>query len=128
MSRLIFDKNDRCPLVYVDDHEWTTSRFKDEFLLCLTKNGYYQQAKNTIYNIPLTEQNPKSINESGPFIINFRDLSCRVQTEFLEYCKVYGSGNVQLLLKEVVIRLFENLDYNYAHMSVMKKLRVQVMN
>jgi len=128
MSRLIFDKKDRHALVYVDDHEWTTGRLKDEFFLCLAKNAsYYLQARDTMYRIPLTEQNPISENEAVPFVINFNDLSSRVHGEFLEYCKLFPSGNVTLLLKEVVIKLFENLDYNYAHMSVMKKLRVKVV-
>lgn len=126
MSRLIFDRKDLTPLAYADDHEWTTDRLKDEFFLSLTKNGYYLQAKNLIYRIPLTEQNPKSEKEVVTFIINFKDLSSRVQNEFLEYSKLYPCGNIILLLKEIVIRLFENLDYNYTHMSVMKKLRVKL--
>lgn len=129
MSRLIFDKKDCRALAYVDDHEWTTCRVKDEFFLCLAKNArYYLEAKDLMYRIPLTEQNPATESEGLPFVINFNDLSSRVQNEFLKYCELFPSGNITLLLKEVVIKLFENLDYNYAHMSVMKKLRVKVVN
>jgi len=129
MSRMISDRADPSPLLYVDESKWTASRFKDEFFICLTKIGnkkYYEQAKGLIYRIPLTEQNPKSEKEAVLFIINFNDLSSRVQNEFLEYCELYPIGNVTLLLKEIVIRLFENLDFNYAHMSVMRKLRVKM--
>lgn len=81
-----------------------------------------------MYRIPLTEQNPKSEKEAVCFTLKFNDLSSRVQGEFLKYCRLYPSGYVTLLLKEIVMRLFENLDYNYAHMSVIKKLRVKVVD
>ena len=149
MSRLIFDKKDANALVYLnDDDEWTTARFEDEFLLDLTRvmceikilgndgvtsnvvhyKKYYRQAVTKIYRIPLTNQYPKSEKEALAFVINFSDLSCRVRKEFVQYCKEVPSGIVKLLLKRVVIRLFENLDYNYAHISVMKKLRVKVVS
>jgi len=151
MSRLIFDKKENHGLDYVYDsnNEWTTGRLKDEFFIDLTKargeikticcdhgvtgnvihyKKYYRQAISKLYIIPLTANNPKSEEEALAFVINFNDLSARVQKEFLEYCKQVPRGNVTLLLKEVVIRLFENLDYNYAHMSIMKKLRVKVID
>jgi hypothetical protein len=130
MSRLIFDKKDRDPLLYVDDHEWTTDRVKDEFFLCLVrapKKKYYEQAKSLMYRIPFIAQFPKSEEEAVPFVINFSDLSSRVQSEFKEYCTLYNKKQVGLFLKEIVIQLFENLDYEYTHMSVMKKLRVLVI-
>lgn len=129
MSRLVFDKKDFGPLMYVDENEWTTGRFKDEAFLSLVKTPdrkYYEQAKALMYRIPLTKQNPKSEDEAIPFVIDFNDLSSRVQGEFLEYCRLYSDTKVRILLKEIVIRLFENLDWNYAHMSVMKKLRVKI--
>jgi hypothetical protein len=108
---------------------WTTSRLEDEFFLCLTKvedKKYYQQAKELMYRIPLTEQHPKTEEEALPFKIKFSDLPRRVQEEFTDYCKLYDKRDVTLLLKRIVIRLFENLNYDYAHSSVMKKLRVSL--
>jgi len=125
MSRLIFDKKNTRP----DEEEWTTGRVKDEFFLCLVKapNGkYYEQAKSIMYKIPLTAQFPTCEDEAEPFIINFSDLSSKVQSEFKEYCNLNNKKRVGLFLKEIVIRLFENLDYEYAHMSVMKKLHILV--
>ena len=93
MSRLVFDKRDRGPLMYVDESEWTTGRLKDEFSLSLEKapnRKYYEQAKALMFRIPLTEQNPKTEDEEVPFVIDFKDLSSRVQCEFLEYCKLYS--------------------------------------
>jgi hypothetical protein len=130
-----------------DKEFWTNAKFQDEFFLELTKprrelkiidgNGvtnisvhfkkYYYQTFLKMYRIPLTEQHPKSKEERIPFVIEFKDLSPIVQAEFKEYCKLYNKRQIALFLKEVVIRLFENLDYEYAHMSVMKKLRVMVI-
>ena len=124
----------------------TTSYFQDRFFLDLTKatheikiicdNGltgrkiryrkYYRQAISKMYRIPLTEQHPKSKEEAVIFKIHFFDLTTRVQEEFLDYCRLYDKKYVTIFLKQVVIRLFENLDFDYAHMSVMKKLRVRM--
>jgi len=124
-------------IVAEDKEEWSNGYFKDQFFLCLiktksdTNNGvflsdrkYYKQAIDLMYRIPLTEQYPKSKEEAVPFVINLSDLSPRVKTELKHYCKLYNKRQVTLLLKEVVMRLFENIDYEYAHLSVMRKLRV----
>jgi len=134
-------------VVNEEEEYWSTGYFKDQFFLDLTKpkreikiidgtgvtnksihfKKYYYQAFLKMYRIPLTKQHPKSEEEAVSFIINFKDLSPKVQSEFIEYCKLYDKKHFTLLLKEVVIRLFENFDYDYAHMSVMKKLRVSVI-
>lgn len=80
-----------------------------------------------MYRIPLTEQYPKTEEEAVPFIINFPDLSSRVQSEIIALSKSYSKKELSLLLKEVVIKLFENLDYEYAHMSIMRKLRIKLI-
>jgi hypothetical protein len=116
--------------MYVDESEWTTDRLKNEFFLCLAKapdNKYYEDAKALMYKIPLTPQYPHSELEAIPLIINFADLSSRVQSEFKQYCIINNKKKVGLFLKEIAIRLFENLDYGYAHMSVMRKLRIKVV-
>jgi hypothetical protein len=123
MTKLIFD---------IDNHDdvWTNSRLQDEFFLCIAKapdKKYYEQAKRLLFRIPLTEQYPESNDEAVPFIINWQDLSPRVQKEFFDYCDLYNKRQITLLLKEIVIRLFENLDFEYAHSSVMKKLRVKMV-
>jgi hypothetical protein len=136
------------PLTQTQQKEyWTTSYFQDRFFLDLTKatneikiirgNGlteivihyrkYYRQAISKMYRIPLSEQHPTSKDEAVIFKILFSDLSARVQEEFLDYCKLYDKKRVTIFLKQIVIRLFENLDFDYAHSSVMKKLRVSVI-
>jgi len=123
MSHQIYDRESP-----KEDDVWTTSRFKNEFFVELIKIGkYYEQAKQLIFKIPLTEQNPKSEIEALEFVININDLSPKVQKEFQEYCKVNDKLHVKILLKDVVIMIFENLDYEYAHQRVMKRLRVKMI-
>jgi hypothetical protein len=140
MTQLIFDKKPDD-----DQDQWTTARLAEESFLDLVRvtceikktdeNGvqhilhykkYYNQARDLMFRIPITEQYPKTEEEVVPFVIDWSDLSPRVQAEFSEYSKVYSKQQIRLFLKQVVIRLFENLDYSYAHMSVMKKLRVRL--
>ena len=117
-----------------EDDLWTTERFKDELFLDLVKvtNGkYYKQAEDLMFKIPLTEHHPSSEEQAVEFQINFKELSPKVQKELKLYCKSYNKVQVKILLKQVILKLFENLDYkygySYAHMSVMKKLRVKVI-
>src|SRR6266540_1854273 len=102
-------------------HRWTTSRLADEFFLDLTKTKreikiidgagvtnnsihykkYYRQAISKMYKIPLTEQHPKSEKAAVLFVINFSDLSAKVQSEFIEYHRLYDKKQVTLFLKQV---------------------------
>lgn len=133
-----------CPLDRRNIEYWTAAYLGEQFFLNLTSirceikilddNGvtnkvihykkYYRQACAKMYRIPLTEQQPKSKQESVVFKIKFSDLSSTIQEQFMDYCRLYDKRYVSIFLKQVVLRLFENLDYDYAHLSVMKKLRV----
>lgn len=126
---------------------WTSSYLQDRLFLDLTRvrgqikifndnavtdnvihyKKYYRQACAKMYRIPLTEQHPKSKNEAVFFKIRISDLSPAVREQFMDYCRLYNKRRVTVLLKQVVIKIFENLDYDYAHLSVMKKLRVSVI-
>ncbi len=122
MTQLIWDAENLYPRNEYD-HQWTNNRLGDEFFLCLCLDKkYYQQARELMFKIPLTEQSPKTDKEALPFKINFSDLSPKLQDEFREYCKQYNKRHITIFLKQVVIRLFQNLDFAYAHISVMKKL------
>ncbi len=121
MTQMIFDKKPDD-----DQDQWTTARLADEFFLSLCHEKYYKQAKDLMFRIPITEQYPTEEQAVLPFVIDWSDLSPKVQDEFSEYCKHYSKKQIKVFLKQVVIRLFENLDYSYAHMSVMKKLRVRL--
>lgn len=119
---------------------WTFQRFKYEFFLCLTKvidsnksrsineeergflndRKYYTRAKNVIYWIPISKPSELVL----PFVINFSDLTPRLKAEFKEFCKVNGQREIGMFLKEIAARFFENIDYAYAHDSVLKHLKV----
>jgi hypothetical protein len=125
LTQLIWDAESTLPRNEVD-HFWTSDRLADEFFLCLCLNKkYYDQAASLMFRIPLTEQFPKTENEALAFEIDFCDISPKVQDEFVQYCAVYTKKKVTVFLKRIVIRLFQNLDFEFAHMSVMKKLRVE---
>ena len=126
---------------------WSTEYLQDQFFLDLIKakseikilgrcgvtnkiihyKRYYRQAICKMNRIPLTNQFPKTKEEAVIFKIKFSDLSPRVQDEFIDYCRLYEKRQVSVFLKQVVIRLFENLDYDYAHKSVMRNLRISII-
>lgn len=120
---------------------WTFQRFKYEFFLCLTrvidsnrsnsvkdedKQGflsdrkYYARAKDSIYWIPISK--PSEL--IPPFVINFSDLTPRLKEEFQEFCKLNEQREIGMFLKEIAARFFENIDYAYAHDSVLSHLKV----
>mgnify|MGYP003576141779 CR=1 FL=1 len=125
-----------------DDQLWTQARFKYEFFLCLTKvkvpnrsssiaedariflndYKYYSQARKLRPWIPLTR--PKELVTS--FVINLSDLSPRCKEEFLEFCKLNNKHEIGFFLKEIAIKFFENIDYDYAHDSILSHLKVRV--
>ena len=79
------------------------------------------------FRIPLTEQYPKEEDATVlPFVIDGLIYLPRFKPSFRSIANITANNGLQLFLKQVVIRLFENLDYSYAHMSVMKKLRVRL--
>jgi hypothetical protein len=114
---------------------WTLERFKYEFFLYLTKisdtNGsnsvgrdetrflsdrkYYAQANKLIYRIPISKPSP-------PFVINFSDLTPRLQSELQEFCKLNAEREIATFLKEIAFRFFEGINYAYAHDSVLSCL------
>jgi hypothetical protein len=131
MTLLIFDKPEDNP-----EDIWTTERLTEEFFLCLanvkekiyieedktvTIRKYYSQARYKMYLIPVARPSP-------PFVIHFSDLSSRIQEDFTQYCMNNNERNVMLFLKDVTGRLFENLDFEYYHGSVMKYLRVRLLS
>jgi hypothetical protein len=58
------------------------------------------------------------------FVINFSDLTVRLQLELQQFCKLNNSNEIAIFLKEIAARFFENIDYEYAHDSVLSHLKV----
>jgi hypothetical protein len=76
---------------------------------------YYDQAGFLLHRIPVYEPVPA-------FIISLADLTDRIRLE-LEASSKRGRREV---LREAVGRLFENIDYNYFHLSVKSRLVVEL--
>ena len=115
--------------------KWTTGRLIDELSVNLatakeimftgdgkriTIHKYYHQAREKVYRIPL-------YRNLIPFIIHLSDLTEKVRKELDIYYKETGEKELALVLKMAVIKIFENLDFEYAHISVMKNLTVRLV-
>jgi hypothetical protein len=79
------------------------------------RRKYYAQAQGLMYRIPVSRPTPA-------FVINLSDLTPRLLQE-LENCK---KPTLEYVIKSAVSRLFENLDYNYFHLSVARSLVVRL--
>ena len=126
-------------------NEWTFEYFKNEFL-CLSSviathqdnriNGdehelgflgdkkYYAQAIEKMYWIPITR--PFDLIPS--FVINLSDLTPRLKAEFREFCELNEEKEIALFLKEIAAKFFENINFAFAHESVLSHLKVAVEN
>jgi hypothetical protein len=103
-------------VIALRDGPWSLERLKDELTYRLEFfDHYYAQARGLMYKIPVYEPAPA-------FIITLSDLTERIRAE-LEASKRITRLEV---LREAVGRLFENIDYNYFHLSVKKRLIVEL--
>ena len=131
MSRMIFDRDP-----HNDNDLWTAARLADELFLNLasvkekiynsqgrviTVHKYYHQARVKIYRITIS-------GNLIPFVIHLSDLTKKVKAELDQYYREEGQKGLALVLKLAVCKLFENLDFEYTHMSVMKHLNVRMMS
>lgn len=106
---------------------WTTAKFKDEFFLCLSKfpdenlfyldRKYYSLAKELLYTIPVYRPPPT-------FIFNVSDLSPRCKDEFIEFVKLNSKKEIEFFLKDIAVKFFEAVDYDYTNQSVIRHLKV----
>ena len=116
---------------------WTTERLVEELFLNLvsvkekiyntkgipvTVHKYYHQAREKMYWIPITKGKGRM-----SFVINLSDLTDKVRKELEEYYKDTGVKGLGLVLKQAVCKIFENLDFEYTHMRVMKNLTVRLI-
>lgn len=137
MSRLIFDKDEN-----EDSALWTTARLIDELFLNLASvketilvinyegevvnvriHKYYHQAREKMYRIPIA----KGTVENMSFVIHLSHLRKNVKAGLDQYYREAGQKGIAIILKLAVCKLFENLDLEYTHLSVMKQLKVRMM-
>jgi hypothetical protein len=145
VMQIIKDQDNKSIVTPAEEQElWTTARFKDEFFLCLTKvidpnrsNSiindrcvfladlkYYQQARKLRPWISIS----KPAELIPPFIINISDLTPRIRKELKEFVEFNNAKELNFLLKEIATKFFENIDYEYAHDSILSHLIVRLEN
>jgi hypothetical protein len=111
---------------------WTTERIVDEVFLNLAGKTeyvtieendrsipvkkYYRQARKLMKWIPIAKPSPE-------FVINISDLTPKVRKE-IESISAYRD-TLQYVLTQAVGRIFENLDFEYYHLSIARNLRVR---
>ena len=112
--------------------KWTIERMADEVFLNLVRtteiitieeNGrsipvrkYYRQARELMRWIPVAKPSPE-------FVINICDLTPQVIKE-IESISAYHE-TLQYVLTQAVGRVFENLDFEYYHLSIARNLKVR---
>jgi hypothetical protein len=81
----------------------------------ITVRKYYCQARELLKWIPIA-------GADSPFIIYLSDLTPQIKQEF----NGLALTTVRYILKEAAGRLFENLDFNYYHLSIARNLKVRL--
>jgi hypothetical protein len=110
----------------------TTEALVDKLFLCLagaketiivkencnkeiTVRKYYRQSRELLKWIPIA-------GADSPFIIYLSDLTPQIKQEFDEL----EVTTVRYILTQAVSRLFENLDFEYYHLSTARKIKVRL--
>jgi hypothetical protein len=77
---------------------------------------YYRQARELMKWIPIARPPPE-------FVINISDLTPRIIKELtqIETCKKARN----YIILQAVTRIFENLDFEYCHLSIFRNLKVR---
>ncbi len=112
-----------------ENGDWTIECFVDKLFLSLAKTRecitnykgetihvkkYYRRARDILKIIPIRRPPPI-------FIINISDLPQRIIDEFETVTDIKTRTYV---ITQAVGRIFENLDFEYYHISIARNLRV----
>jgi hypothetical protein len=115
------------------NEEWTTEYSVDQLFLNLVKvkelissdNGktilvhkYYRQARQLMYWIPVVRL------PSNEFVICVSDLLPSIIKDIESI--ITTPTTLRYVLTQAVGRIFENLDFEYYHLSVARNLRVRI--
>jgi hypothetical protein len=101
--------------------DYTIELTIDELYLCLMRldnNTYEKQARNLIYRIPIYKPTPV-------FDIKIPDLNAQIKKEL--DARWENRKIIDYILKEVVGRIFKNLDERYFLLSVKPLLQVRLI-
>ena len=129
MTKLIFDKEKDRP-----NDEWTTERLVEELFLDLARakekmlegeqpiavSKYYRQAKEIMFLISVTRP-------TVPFIVNVSDFSTKVMQELEKLHRLGDIKTISYVLTSAVGKIFENVNFEYYHGSIMRNLKVRLV-
>jgi hypothetical protein len=79
---------------------------------------YYRQARQLMYLIPIARL------RTNAFVICVKDLSPRIKKEIESM--ISSPTTLRYVLTQAVGRIFENIDFEYYHLSVARNLRVRI--
>ena len=118
--------------VATEDEFWTTEYLVDKLFLCLAEvketivdkdtcreihvRKYYRQARELFKWIPIAKPSPV-------FVISISDLTPEIKNEIVA---IDSEDTLTYALKQAVGRIFENLDFDYYHLSIAKNLKVKL--
>ena len=118
--------------VVTEDELWTTECLADKLLLRLAEiketiinkdtgrkihvRKYYRQARELFKWIPIAKPSPA-------FVIYISDLTPEIRNEIVA---IDSEDTLTYALKQAVGRIFENLDFDYYHLSIAKNLKVKL--
>jgi len=78
---------------------------------------YYKQARDLFKWIPIAKPSPA-------FIIYISDLTPELKAQ-IEHLRATTPENLSYVISQAVARIFENLDFEYYHLSIARNLRVR---
>jgi hypothetical protein len=86
----------------------------------VTIRKYYAQARELMKWIPIARL------PSNEFVINISDIKPEIREEIESIVNIANNHKtLQYVLTQAVGRIFENLDFEYYHLSVARNLRVR---
>ena len=109
---------------------WTTECFVDEVFLGLVQveeihqvnnkeihvKKYHRQARELLKWIPIARPCPA-------FVVYISDLTPEINNEIVA---IDSEDTLTYVLKQAVGRIFENLDFDYYHLSIARNLKVKL--
>jgi hypothetical protein len=112
---------------------WTLECFVDKIFLRLVEvketvhnegkeihvKKYYRQAREKFQWISIAKPSPA-------FIIYISDLTQEIKTQIEQLMATSSPDNLRYVLTQAVGRIFENLDFEYYHLSIARNLRVRI--
>jgi hypothetical protein len=103
---------------------WTTECLVDQLFLCLAGTKEHITTNKNDGTIPVKKYYSQARRLMKPqFIINISDLTPKIKSEIASIS--HTPTTLQYVLTQAAGRIFENLDFDYYHLSVARSLKVR---